>query len=278
MTFHLEPMTTAEQNRYDSIKPGSNAYHKSHGAGVIVTKDDKYATVEFINSVSSANGSRSFRALLEGDENNRMGEKSQTMILKVPAKVLVDEYGSWKITDEFGRDLLKQFTSFLESEPVKVNFERIPDPIPVGDFSRRIKELRSVNYNDTRALMENVAQCLDYTAFTWAREISRSPVETKKQAYQEALAHLGKDAWLNIFHVFGKNTDSERRVIESMLINITNKAAEDISDFDERQKVAKKITAAIEKRTAEILRAYIEEQFEIAQQEAEELERAELSA
>ena len=278
MTFHLEPMTTAEQNRYDSIKPGSNAYHKSHGAGVIVTKDDKYATVEFINSVSSANGSRSFRALLEGDENNRMGEKSQTMILKVPAKVLVDEYGSWKITDEFGRDLLKQFTSFLESEPVKVNFERIPDPIPVGDFSRRIKELRSVNYNDTRALMENVAQCLDYTAFTWAREISRSPVETKKQAYQEALAHLGKDAWLNIFHVFGKNTDSERRVIESMLINITNKAAEDISDFDKRQKVAKKITASIEKRTAEILRAYIEEQFEIAQQEAEELERAELSA
>lgn len=278
MTFHLEPMTPAEQDRYDSIKPGSNAYHKSHGAGVIVTKDDKYATVEFINSVSSANGSRSFRALLEGDENNRVGEKSQTMILKVPAKVLVDEYGSWKITDEFGRDLLKQFTSFLESEPVKVNFESIPDPIPVGDFSRRIKELRSVNYNDTRALMENVAQCLDYTAFTWAREISRSPVETKKQAYQEALAHLGKDAWLNIFHVFGKNTDSERRVIESMLINITNKAAEDISDFEKRQKVAKKITASIEKRTAEILRAYIEEQFEIAQQEAEELERAELSA
>lgn len=278
MPFHLEPMTADEQERYDSIKISSNAYHKSHGAGIVVSKDDKYATVEFINSVSSANGSRSFRALLDGDENDRIGEKSQTMVLKVPAKVLVDEYGSWKITDEFGRDLLKKFTSFLESEPVKVDFDSIPDPIPVGDFSRRIKELRAVNYNDTRALMENVAQCLDYTAFTWAREISRSPVETKRVAYQEALERLGKDAWLSIFHVHGKNTDSERRVIEGMLINITNKSVADISDYETRKRVARKITNSIEKRTAEILRAYIEEQFEIAQQETEELQETELTA
>ena len=273
MPFIPEPLTAPEQKIYDAIQLGANAHHKNHGAGTVTAKDDKGVTIEIVNSVASSSSSRSFRLLIENEEERESGkERANTMVMKVPPKSIVDEYGAWKIDKEFGRVLLKSITRYLEETPSFVDLDDIPNPIEVGAFSRRIKELRAVNYNDTSSLMRYIAQCLDNTVFTWAREVSKTTLEEQQEAYENALNHLGKDAWRNIFHVHSRNTDSERRVVESMLLNITNKSVEDIFDYQARRKAAIKITASIEKRAANILRSYIENQFEIVSKENEPLE------
>ena len=275
MPFTPEPLTAPEQKIYDSIQIGANAHHKNHGAGTVTAKDDKGVTIEIVNSVASSASSRSFRLLIENEEEREREntkERANTMVMKVPPKSIVDEFGAWKIDKEFGRVLLKNITRYLEETPSFVDLTEIPNPIEVGAFSRRIKELRAVNYNDTTSLMKYIAQCLDNTVFTWAREISKAPAEDQQEAYENALEHLGKDAWQNIFHVHARNTDSERRVVESMLLNITNKSVEDIFDYQARRKAAIKITASIEKRAAAILRSYIENEFERVTLENEPLE------
>jgi len=275
MPFTPEPLTAIEQKIYDSIQIGANAHHKNHGAGTVTAKDETGVTIEIVNSVASSASSRSFRILIENEEEREREvgkERANTMVMKVPPKFIVDEYGAWKIDKEFGRVLLRSITRYLEETPSFVDLDDIPNPIEVGAFSRRIKELRAVNYNDTTSLMKYIAQCLDNTVFTWAREISKTTPEEQQEAYENALKHLGKDAWQNIFHVHSRNTDSERRVVESMLLNITNKSVEDIFDYQARRKAAIKITASIEKRAAVILREYIENQFEIVSKENEPLE------
>jgi hypothetical protein len=274
MPFTPEPLTADEQKIYDEINIGANAHHKTHGAGIVVAKDDNNVTIEIVNSVSSSASSRSFRTLIENEEERERDvtkDRANTMVIKVPKKIIVDEFGAWKIDKTFGRVLLNTVTSYLEETPSFVNFDEIPNTIEVGAFSRRIKELRAVNYNDTDSLMQHVAQCLDNAVFTWAREVSRVPVEEQQEAYQEALDHLGKDAWRNIFHVHARNTDSERRVVESMLLNITNKSVEDIFDYQARRQAAIKLSDAIENRAAVVLRSYIENQFEIVSKENEPL-------
>jgi hypothetical protein len=275
MPFTPEPLTDDEQKRYEAIEIGANAHHKTHGAGSVVAKDDTGVTIEIFNSVSSSASSRSFRLLIENEEEREREnkkERANTMVIKVPKKIIVDEFGAWRIDKEFGRVLLKTITKYLEDTPSFIDLAEIPKAIEVGAFSRRIKELKAVNYNDTNSLMQHIAQCVDNAAFTWAREVSKTPVDEQQEAYQKALDHLGKDAWINIFHVHSRNTDSERRVVESMLLNITNKSVEDIYDYQSRRDAALQIYKSIEKRAADVLREYITDQFEIVSQENAELE------
>jgi len=276
MPFKSEPLTDEEIRTYEDIAVGANAHHKTHGAGIVTSKDDTGVTIEIFNSVSSTASSRSFRNLIENNEERDVEpsrERFNTMVIKVPPKVIVDPYGAWKIDKDFGRVLLKHVTNYLLDTPSFIDLRDIPKPMPTGDFSRRIKELRAVNYNDTETLMQYIAKCVDYAAFTWARETSKAPVEERLEEYQKALEtlHNGDNIWLDIVHPHVRNTDSERKVVESMLLNITNKSVEDIFDYDARHQAAIKISAAIEKRISALLSDYVEEQFHIAEKEASEL-------
>lgn len=276
-----DPLTVEEAEAYALVEIGANAHHSAHGTGVIVAKDDKYVTVEFVSAGASSFGTRGWRSLIENeqevDASAHRSESAQTMVIKAPARAIIDEYGSWKLDTEFGDDMLDRVTSYLTEKPTFVDLGDLPKPID-GNFSRRIKELRSIDYNNTNSLMENLVRSLDYTMFIWARETSKAPVEFQEEAYREALSHLGKDAWRIIFHNHERNTDSERREVEKMLLNITNKSVGDIYDYQARRDAAIEISDAIENRAKGLFAEYLVERAEAVALEISEDENEEIFA